>query len=430
MEEEIVILGAGISGIGAGYFLEKEKNKSNCNITIYEKNSSWGGLCDNFEIDGFRFDRFVHLSFTQNEEVKKIFEESCESIEHIPNPSNYYKGYWLKHPAQNNLFSLLKEEKEKILIDFIKREDKDIEKIENYEEWLRVQFGNYFAENFPMEYTKKYWGVEAKELETKWIGNRMYKPTIEEVQRGMETEDTPITYYAKKMYYPKKGGYKSYLNSMVKDLNIQLNYEVKEIDTIKKEITFSNGIRKKYDKLISSLPLPELVQIVKQTSEKIKEKSKLLRWTSGFIVSLGLKTKNIPPYLWFYIYDKDILPARVYSSSHKSSDNCPDGCSSLQLEIYHENNQRIGLSEDEILNDCIEKLVKMNIIHKEDIIVKDIRFEKYANILFDSNIYETRKEIREYFKSIGIETIGRFGKWDYLWSDQSLLSSKKIIREL
>lgn len=188
-----------------------------------------------------------------------------------------------------------------------------------------------------MKYTKKYWGVEAKELEIKWIGNRMYKPTIEEVKRGMETEDTPITYYAKKMYYPKKGGYKSYLNSMVKNLNIQLSYEVKEIDINSKEIFFTNGIRKRYDRLISSIPLPELVQIVKAVPKRIKEKNKLLRWTSGYIVSLGLKAKNIPSYLWFYIYDEDILPARVYSPNHKSSDNCPEGCSSLQLEIYHEN---------------------------------------------------------------------------------------------
>lgn len=153
--KEVAILGAGISGIAAAYFLE-DKNNKKYNITIYEKNSSWGGLCDNFEIDGFRFDKFVHFSFTENREVKEIFRKGSESIEHIPNPSNYYKGYWLKHPAQNNLFSLSKEEKDKILLDFENRKEKSIEEIKNYEEWLRIQYGDYFAENFPMKYTKKY----------------------------------------------------------------------------------------------------------------------------------------------------------------------------------------------------------------------------------------------------------------------------------
>ena len=426
--KEVVILGAGISGIAAGYFLGKE-DKKEFNITIYEKNSSWGGLCDNFEIDGFRFDKFVHFSFTGNKEVKEIFEKSSKSIEHIPNPSNYYKGYWLKHPAQNNLFPLSKEEKDKILLDFENRKEKSIEEIKNYEEWLRIQYGDYFAENFPMKYTKKYWGVEAKELETKWVGERMYKPTIEEIKKGMETEDTPITYYAKKMYYPKKEGYKSYLSSMVKGLNIKLNFEVIKIDLDKKIIHFSNGNIKKYDELISSIPLPELIKVTENISREIKEISELLRWTSGYIVSLGINTKNIPPYLWLYIYDEDILPARIYSPSHKSLDNCPEGCSSLQLEIYHENNKPLNLSKKDILKDCIEKLIKMKIIKEEDIIVKDIRYEKYANILFDFNICSSRKKIREYFKERGIKTIGRFGEWDYFWSDQSLMSGKNIIKE-
>lgn len=41
---------------------------------MYEKNERWGGLCDNFTIgDGFRFDYFVHLSFTKSEYVKELF---------------------------------------------------------------------------------------------------------------------------------------------------------------------------------------------------------------------------------------------------------------------------------------------------------------------------------------------------------------------
>lgn len=425
-KKKIIILGAGISGIGAGYFLSKNKENK---VILFEKNNSWGGLCDNFEINGFRFDKFVHLSFTRNKEVRELFDKSIESLEHTPNPANYYKGYWLKHPAQNDLFPLEKEEKEKILHDFLNRKEKTIDEIKNYEEWLRIQYGDYFAKNFPMRYTKKYWGVEAKELETKWVENRMYKPSIEEVKEGMQTTDTPVTYYAKKMYYPVKGGYKSYLNFLVKDLDIRLENEVLKIDPLNKIIYLKNGNKENYDKLISSIPLPKMVNIVENTPKEIIEKSKLLKWTSGYIVSIGLKTKEILPYLWFYIYDEDIPFARVYSPSHKSEDNCPEGCSSLQLEIYFEHNNIPQQSKEKILEKCIVKLEEMNVIRKENIVVKDIRFEKYANIIFDFNIYEIKKEIREYLKNLGIETIGRFGEWDYFWSDQSLLSGKNIVKE-
>ena len=277
--KKVVVLGAGISGIGAGYELSKDKNNK---VILFEKNNSWGGLCDNFTIDEFRFDRFVHLSFTNSQEVRELFEKGSKSIKHIPNPSNYYKGNWLKHPAQNNLYPLSNEEKEKILNSFKRRNNKNIDEIKDYEEWLRIQYGDYFAENFPMEYTKKYWGVGAKELETKWVGSRMYKPTLEEVEQGIRTQDTPLNYYAKEMRYPVTGGYKSYLNYIAKDLDIRLNHEVKEIDTENKVIYFTNNTQETYDELILSIPLSEMNKLLKNIPENILEEIKKLRIKMDF----------------------------------------------------------------------------------------------------------------------------------------------------
>ena len=133
-----VILGGGIAGISAAYHLKQKGEDS----VVYEKDSDWGGLCGNFMIDGFRFDRFVHLSFAPDEYTQKIFSGNIGMIEHIPYPTNYYQGIWLKHPAQNNLYNLSVQEKVKIISDFVKRPHKEIIEIKNYEEWLRCQYGN------------------------------------------------------------------------------------------------------------------------------------------------------------------------------------------------------------------------------------------------------------------------------------------------
>lgn len=148
-----------------------------------------------------------------------------------------------------------------------------------------------------------------------------------------------------------------------------------------------------------------------------------LRCTCGYQISVGMKTKNIPPYLWWYVYDEDILPARVYSPSLKSPNNVPEGCSSLQMEVYC---NRGEYTQEELLARSVGKLVSLKIIKKEDILFTDVRFEPYANVIFDHNIYEARKIVRDYLSSIGIETIGRFGEWGYLWSDQSLMSGLNI----
>lgn len=425
MSQSVFILGAGISALGAAYSL---KQKGHTPILL-EKDNTYGGLCGNFEINGFRFDRFVHFSFSKDEKVNELFSLSCPNIyRHIPNAYNLYKGKWIKHPAQNNLFPLSDEEKKKIIQDFKNRPTNiNISNLNNYEQWLRLQYGNYFAEHFPMVYTRKYWMREAKDLETKWIGNRLYQPSVEEVLQGAYSENTPITYYAKEMRYPKQGGYKKFLSVLAENQDIRYNQEVISIDPSQKIITTQRNKKYHYERVISSLPLPVMAKIIKNIPEAIIEAANKLHCTCGYLISIGLKTKNIPPYLWWYIYDEDILPARVYSPSLKSPDNAPEGCSSLQLEIYCEKDQ---YSKEELYNRSVKRFIELGIIKEEDILFIDIRFEPYANVIFDHNIYKARKIVRDYLHSIGIETIGRFGKWDYLWSDQSLLSGMNIKRTI
>jgi protoporphyrinogen oxidase len=417
-----VILGSGISGISAGYHLKKQGVQS----VIFEKDDDWGGLCGNFEVEGFRFDKAIHLSFTEDEYVKSIFSKSTDYIIHDPLSYNYYKGCWLKHPAQNNLYPLDSSEKIKIIKDFIQNNNKK-NNLNNYEEWLRAQYGDYFSENFPMAYTKKYWGCEAKELSTTWVGKRMYSPDIEEVLKGAFEPETPNTYYAKEMRYPQKGGYRSFLNFMADQCDIRLNKKVIEIDTQNKKVFFEDGKKIAYDNLISSLPLPEMKNLILEMPDRIKTACDRLQYTQISLVNLGFKRKDIPNCLWFYIYDEDYFSARCNSPSFKSANNAPEGCSSFQFEIYHLNTKRMGLSPYSILNNTIDQGVKMGLFDYDDIAVKEYQFLPYGNVVFYHGMEEDRNLILDYLTDRKIKCVGRFGCWDYFWSDQSLQSGNIII---
>lgn len=420
-EEKNIIIGAGVAGLGASHTLKLRGEKA----LVLEQDDTYGGLCGSFVINGFTFDRFVHLSFAKKEqEATDIFAASCpDMIRHTSNPFNIYKGKWIKHPAQNNLFPLEEWEKEKIISDFRKRPEKyDLPK--NYEEWLRIQFGDYFAEHFPMKYTRKYWMKESRELRTEWTGGRFYQPSIDEVIEGSKTADTPITYYSKEMLYPVKGGYKSFLKGLAKEANIQYNSKVRVID-LENKLLYIEGSDEgiKYEKVYSSMPLPELVAVLKQVPDVVKKAASKLEATCGYHVSVALKGNHIPPYLWWYVYDEDILTARVHSPSMKSPNNAPEGCSSLQMEVYCKEKD---YTEQEILDGTVGKLVELGVINQEDILFTHLGYEKYANVIFTEPIYEARKTVRDYLKSVDIETIGRFGEWDYLWSDQALVSGLRI----
>lgn len=416
-----VILGAGIAGLGASFALHQCGERS----VIFEKDDTYGGLCGNFTINGFRFDRFVHFTFSKNEQVNAIFNASSPEIyRHLPEAYNIYKGIWIKHPAQNNLYPLSEEEKQIIIRDFMNRKSPDEMPVNNYEDWLRLQFGDYFAEHFPMVYTRKYWMREAKDLRTEWVGQRVYQPSVDEVIAGSKTSETPITYYAKEMRYPKYGGYKAFLKLMADVADIRYMKEVVSIDTKDKAVFFRDGSIVGYQRLISSLPLTEMVKIVKDVPSNVKETASKLDCTCGYHISVAFKNKNIPPYLWWYVYDEDILTARVHSPSMKSPDNAPYGCSSLQMEVYC---QKGEYTEQQLIDGTIGRLCELGVIHMEDILFTHIGFEKYANVIFTEPIYGARKIVRDFLISKGIDSIGRFGEWDYLWSDQSLMSGLSIM---
>lgn len=421
----IAILGAGISGISAGYHLGLKKQE----YIVFEKRNSWGGLCDNFILEeGFRFDYFVHLSFAKDEYVRNLFSASADFYTHTPLSTNYYKGIWLKHPVQNNLSKLNIDEKVKIISDFIERPK--FEYFANYKEWLLSQFGIYFTTNFPERYTRKYWTIPAEEMTVDWLSNRFSLPPLDKLLRGAFEEQEENFYYAKEMLYPKQGGYKSFLKDMASKTNIETNSEVVLIDLKTKRIDFADNRFVHYEELISSLPLPELIKRIKDVPGNILEASEKLLCTSGQLVSLGFNRHDIPRNIWFYIYDEDILPARAYSPSIKSPDNVPDGKSSLQFETYYSRISPKKLSEGALIEHVVRKGEKMKLWKMNDIEVSDYREVKYANVVFDFDRKKTVAIIHKYLYKVGINFIGRFGEWDYLWSDQSLLSGKNCVEKI
>jgi len=72
----------------------------------------------------------------------------------------------------------------------------------------------------------------------------------------------------------------------------------------------------------------------------------------------------------------------------------------------------------------------MGLFKKEEIAVKDIRFEKYANVIFDHYVYKNRQIVLDYLNSLGIKSIGRFGKWEYMWTNQAFLDGKETAESI
>lgn len=417
---KIAVIGAGITGIAVAHFLKESNN----DVVVYEKNNYLGGLASSYTKSGFTFDRFVHLGFSKNEMVNELLYGNLEVINHSPEFMSYYKNLVIKHPIQNNLYKLDVDEKIKAVKSLLFRGD--TKEIKNYEDWLKVQYGEYFAENFPMRYTRKYWTVEADELDTDWVSVRMYVPDVDEVLLGAFSLETPKAHYVDALRYPKYGGFVSFLRNMIPGVSIQFEKELVEIDVNNKLLKFNDASTQSYDTLVSTIPLPELCKVIKDIPSLVRVAGDNLDYTSGVLVSLGFNKPNVVPFLCSYIYDEDLLPTRIHSPSIKSPFNAPDNCSSVVAEIYFSKYKPLNMSMEEILEKTIIQLQKKLAFNKEDIIVTNTEYIKYANVMFKTGIAQNRKTIHDFLDMSNIFYAGRFGEWDYLWSDQSLLSGKKV----
>lgn len=415
---DIAILGSGIAGLGAA----KRARELNRDAVIFESKGSTGGLLDNFLIRGFRFDNAVHLSFGTETEVLALIDQT-QYFTHSSDAYCYDSPYRLKHPVQNNLYPLPAKDKARLIKSFVERPN--LSNIENYNDWLRNQYGDIIAERFPIRYTKKYWGVDATALSTTWIGDRMRRADLEEVLFGAFTADTPNTYYTKEMRYPVIGGFKSFIEPLIAQSNIRLLHEAKRIDTKNNTILFEHGEKIHYNKLISTIPLPNLVQLVDEVPTAVLDASHNLKATSIDLISIGFN-KPVIDDLWFYIYDDDILASRAYSPSKKSPSNAPEGCSSLQFEIYNYDIAPQHKRED-LIGNCEHALKKLKIATMDDVLFFDHRRIPFGNIIFTTNMENSRDIVRRFVNEAKISACGRFGEWDYLWSHQSFLSGLRAL---
>lgn len=409
-----IVIGAGVAGLGAFY--------ADNNVQVYEAQDNAGGLCASFEIDGFWFDNAVHLSFTNNEFVKDILSKTAPLIHH-PTPVNWYKDKWIQHPIQNNLYKLSVEERVNAVQDFITKNEKLV--AEDYYSWNLSKYGKYITDNFIKKYNDKYWCEDMSRMGIQWIGNRVYQPSLKEVLYGSYTDKTPNTYYAKEMRYPKENGYYGFWKNIVSDADakkaIFYNKRVNRISAREKRVYFTDGTSCEYDKIFSSMPLTECVNIVENISETTKNQAKKLNYTSVMLVSVAICKENILPYTWFYIYDEDIMAARCYVPSNKSPQNVPKGYSSIQFEIYFNSKEKIP-TEEACKENVVYSLEKMKIADKKDILFMQRKYIKYANIIFYPDTETVAKNIRDELYKLNIIPIGRFGEWKYFWSDQAFLS--------
>ena len=421
----IVVLGSGMAGYGAAHRLHRE----GITPVMYDKNAYYGGHTASFRYEtGFLFDVGPHISFTKDARIQELFADSVEQrFETIQiHLNNYWRGHWPLHPVQLHLHGLPEDVIVKAISDFVEARQLPEESPKNYAEWLLASFGRSFAELFPMQYTRKYHTTPAENMSTDWLGPRIYRPILEEVLRGAISASAPHVHYITHFRYPSDGGFMCYLKKFMPMGNLKLNHEVVSIDPRARQLTFSNGLVTKYDGLVSSVALPDMIRMIQGAPPDVVDASRRLACSTCVLVNVGVNRQDLSRAHMTYFYDEDICFTRLGFPHMLSAKNAPPGTGSIQAEVYFSSKYKpfTGSAEDWI-DPVIRDLRKCGLLREEDqILSRKAMLLPYANIIFDLERAAALKTVHGYLDDLGISYCGRYGDWGYMWTDESFISGE------
>ena len=416
-----IILGAGLTGLSAAYSLKK-------NYLLIEKNKNVGGLTSTEVIKNYLFDHTGHWLHLKNPITKKfIYKIFGNKMLMINRKSKVlFDDCFGEFPFQYNLSTYKKDFIAKCIISLMQR--KKVFKPKNFEEFCKVNFGDEIANSFLLPYNLKLWGENGKNISHKWCERFFPKPDIKNIITGALGRSSFLG-YNHSFYYPKKGGIGTLSNTIFNNLdknNVMLCSKVSYVDFKNKLIKIDNSLFN-YNNLISTIPLPDLLNLLKDLPVSIDKEKNKLKCTKLRYINYGIKGKILKDIHWLYIPDKNIPFYRIGCSSNAVSSLAPRGCSSVYLEVSNNNNY----SDEKILKFARSFLLKNKIINSlKEIEVEALRKLDYGYVIFDKNYEKSRNNIHKFLNKNNIYSIGRYGSWVYSSMEDAMLEGfaiKKII---
>ncbi len=419
-----IIIGAGISGLTAAYFLKKP-------YTVLEAKPYAGGLCASFYDEGFTFDCSGHFIHIKDEKIKKLVSKLSNGIDEINrNSSIYIKDRIIPFPFQANLYYLDEKTKKECVNGVLHRKNTEPDTKMPFIDWSEAMFGKGITKYFMKPYNEKLWSYDLKKMTAEWSGAFVPKPDAQSIVKSAYSKNKIVYGYNSVFYYPKKGGCQTLINGLLKKVDVRYNAKTHKIDIKNKVITDENGNKYKYSNIISTQPLTELIAQTGNVPSAVKNAAKRLVCSSVRCVNIGVNAKNgIPKKIkgihWLYIPEKSIPFYRVGIYSNASASAAPENSYSFYVEYSS------GNGKYKNCDNVIKDLKKAGFIGKNDEVkTVNVVDMPYAYVIFDKNRRKALDTIQSFLSKHGIYSIGRYGAWEYSFIEKNMKDAIETAKKI
>ena len=412
----ILVVGAGFAGIGAGL----AALRPDATLEIIERELRPGGLAQTDEVDGFLFDRAGHVLHFRSERWERTLRQLGLELTRLDRQAAVLIGDTVvPYPVQYNLHALGPRSRTYWLVEDLERASSQPERaVASFADLLVSTWGEGLVDLFFRPYNEKLWGRRLEELPPDCGGPYLPEANIALARLGARAE-TNYGGYHRTFYYPSSGRLGDAADALAAPLagRIEFGEELSGLDLDGREAHTSRGRVIPYDLLVSTAPLPHLLELAGTTPADTSQ----LGATEMVNVRVALRGAMRTPLHWIYVPDAHVPFHRICFPWNLSRRTCPDGCVSLSVEYTPPlGGQRV--SAQEIGLRALDLVQAVGLLDSQEVLGVSEAVISPAYVVHRSPPRALFAELARTLADGGVRPAGRFGTWDYLSLEEAFLS--------
>ena len=429
--KKICIIGGGPAGLTAAYKLAQNGQK----VSVYEADKIVGGMSKTFTLWGQLVDLGPHRFFSDDPRVNKLWLEVVGDKYSMVNRKTriYFNNKFFDYPLKpfNALLNLGFFRSIICVVSYIRYRIFPLRNKKNFETWVVNRFGKELYKIFFKSYSEKLWGIKCNKLDIDFASQRIKKLSLYEAIKNAffsnkNSHKTLVDLFA----YPDKGTGYVYENLRKKIIKlggkVLLKKRIKSLKIQKNNISVksANGKVEKFDHVISTMPITNLVNNLNNVPKLVKKNISNLYFRNTILVYIKINKKKIFSDQWIYLHSKNLNVGRITNFSNWNSKiNKKSKETILCMEFWCYNKDIIWKSNDKNISSlAIEELIKTNLVSSSSIIdTKVIKIPKCYPVYF-KNYKKNLRPVIKYLKNLKrLNVIGRYGSYKYNNQDHSIL---------
>jgi protoporphyrinogen oxidase len=420
-EAEIVVIGAGVSGLGfANAWRERHPDSR---IVVLEAEAEPGGYCRTIERDGFVWDYSGHFFHFKHPTIEawlrdRMPGEDVRTVERIAKIR--YAGCDIDFPFQKHIHQLPREEFLECLVElYFRPVPADGAAPRSFGEMLVQRLGKGISEKFLRPYNEKLYATDLDALDPDAMGRFFPHADLSDIIANMRPGKRRHGYNAT-FTYPA-GGAIQYIRALLRDLpdgTVACGEPVTAVDLDARTVTTSRRTIA-FKHAVSSAPLPVLARIA-----GVSHDPAVFTSNQVLVFNLGFDRKGPRDIHWMYFPDRSVVFYRV-----GWYDNILEGD---RMSLYVEIGAPAGAPFDVegLRARVLADLAREGIVTEHRLVAEHhVALDPAYVHITKASLAETAR-VRAHLAAHGVHSVGRYGGWTYCSIEDNLIEVRALARAL